>query len=1278
MDTGSGAEPSGPSRTLHSPPPSPPPFPSFPSPTSPTSSRGTKRGAGTLSLTWKAVDRPERRRREAGKDQLEAEDGGYSDEASDLADATQDEISQTREGFVKLSPNDELDTPSTPATRGSKASSPCTNGLGPIAAASPEPLDDFGASPEESAVSRGADGPESVSNGKALADLARKAGTCAERFPQRLPLKESAGCLDSASGSVDELCFARPKKRPLSPNPSSASDASRGGEDERPTARPRVDALATPGAFEDHQSRRESVARAFESKDSGPSSGGQGNLNGHHLAPAPGGGLRVRDFVDSRWMTKLCEESLRFHLLCGRYRPLLRHVIEKFHVYIQRKEERDCLRSAQPKTENAGDAAPGKAGPPGDEDLTDSLLEKKVKSRGEPEAPPTDLDGAPDAAKDANGSAASLVKQEEPCASEKDTPSVSGTSVDASGDADASSLSSSPPSDDVLRDSLLHPLPPPLPVPPSSPLVSTPFRVPVRLVLRGALPQPPASPLSAASAQAFPSPAFLLPFAENAEEEALQQAVFERLYANRDATWCRRYFWKYQGDFDVPVKTLNQLSVLLPLPLLKKLIYFHARIKKVWPFPVLAWLSSSSRALAMNRWGNELDALERLGLFPTAALASAGLGCVSKGRGGAKSGVVGKKPGLRDFPAATGACHRAPPSWEARAATAGSPGPSHGAKSAPRLGMDPRERLRGEAAHAGGKRAVAQRRQRKMLLEQRRPRQSRLRAGSQAGEKESEGPRGGDSREEKENESEECGSRETETPPGPGTQGRGEEEGGSVEARGAHEGAGLTRVKSEGGDAGAQRRQVAEEGEKRGSEENTSPGKDQVDGDEAETEREKEGEDEKDGDVEASEEEREKDEEEDGTDEDARRGRAEEEDEEQEWRAKGFAGRGEAELVRDMAEQLWRHLELLHCPSLARDEKDDANSSAGAEGTEREEGGEDESDASLSPQNASLRRRDASAASRVGDGAQTATGSADVGEGPFRHLEAREGNGGPPVCLASDASSKNSDDTPDVPRGTSTLLTRRREDRRVSVSSSGSQFACIPPGCGARGVAAALPGHAPRLADAPLASRQLSVAATHASGAAGAPVKGHSAFSAAIAQASAATQHHLLLRRLGEAVSGAGRPPSLSSLTSALFGRGGLLEGHEDRERAGRTGRDAESAHGFESSSRENREQNLETLKNELVRHLLRERESERVKHAATSGSEDSDGQGRRAHPDARARPGLDFARRGGASEERCAASAADRGDEPPAPERPGDDVRLTFGQAAVLELLKQRAAALR
>lgn len=232
-----------------------------------------------------------------------------------------------------------------------------------------------------------------------------------------------------------------------------------------------------------------------------------------------------------------------------------------------------------------------------------------------------------------------------------------------------------------LKESLLYPLPPPIPLSSSSPLIATPYKVPVSLILRGLLPHPPTSPSPCFSSSCFSSssstsstsssshlssvtssgsprsrlppvppsspphaspcdtpspqpfsaapspssssssfvpipPSLALHFEENREHDELQQTVFERLYANRDAAWCRRYFLKYQNDFDVSLKTLNRLSVLLPLPILKKLVVFHSRIKKVWPLPILAWMSSSSRTLAMRTWGIELDTLERRGGVP--------------------------------------------------------------------------------------------------------------------------------------------------------------------------------------------------------------------------------------------------------------------------------------------------------------------------------------------------------------------------------------------------------------------------------------------------------------------------------------------------------------------------------------------------------------------------------------------------------------------------------------------------------------------------------------
>lgn len=351
--------------------------------------------------------------------------------------------------------------------------------------------------------------------------------------------------------------------------------------------------------------------------------------SGEYLPQATGGGMKLRDFRESRWMRKLCEESLKFHLTCGRYRDLLsRHVLEKFRVYAKLRQEAG---QAGERKEQTGRVEEGK-----DEETAETRDEQGEEDGSRVsncEVSSADQKGMP---------AAPTMTEDKSGAPPVQTPRVEG------GPQRKNSFSSFLSS---LKESLLYPLPPPVRLSSSSPLIATPYRVPVSLVLRGLLPHPPTSPspwfccsesscfsssssfhspnapsscfhsgdASLAASSCAPSATSFVPvppslasrFEENREQEELQQTVFERLYANRDAAWCRRYFLKYQQDFDVSLKTLNRLSVLLPLPILKKLIIFHSRIKRVWPLPILAWMSSSSRTLAMRTWGAELDALER-------------------------------------------------------------------------------------------------------------------------------------------------------------------------------------------------------------------------------------------------------------------------------------------------------------------------------------------------------------------------------------------------------------------------------------------------------------------------------------------------------------------------------------------------------------------------------------------------------------------------------------------------------------------------------------------
>ncbi|KEP67311.1 UNVERIFIED_CONTAM: hypothetical protein HHA_223610 [Hammondia hammondi] len=1262
MEAELGAQPAGPSARMLPGSSSP-----SPSPSSPASSRGTKRGARTLSLAWKTVEKSSMRHREE-----EAEDGGRSDDASDSAEALSRELPEKPEELSKMSPSD-ADTPSTPATRGSKTSSPSANGFAAATAASPaEPLEGCpGVSLDESLDSKATDKDLSTVDVVTLSNCRQSDASCGT-FPRNGP-----ECPATASRAA--ALPSRPK-RPLSPNPA-ASDASNGGEEERRAVKPRLSgpAPASPGSCDDCGQNREregsGPSSPFEGKDCGGTSGpGLSHVLHSHLAPAPGGGLRVRDFVDSRWMTKLCEESLKYHLLCGRYRLLVRHVIEKFRVYVQKKaEESSCGRKAKGENEALREGPERQSSqtetPHGRERRDDEAAALREKKEGGSHG------HASEAAQLNSGATASVVKNEKESVSRlvKEEPGLSASDEkptgveraesDRAGDTDSCCSRRSMPSDDALRDRLLHPLPAPLPVSASSPLVSTPFRVPVRLILQGAMPQPQVRP---EASDTFPSPAFLLPFTENVQEETLQQAVFEQLYANRDATWCRRYFWKYQNDFDVPVKTLNQMSVLLPLPLLKKLVYFHARFKKVWPVPVLAWISSSSRALSMSRWGKELDALERLGLFPSAP-----------SRVTATNSRAGKPPGDRRSFFSSGA-----PAWERAAVHSGA------------------ERLRTEAAHAVGGKSVAPRRQQKILL-QRRLGHSRFRPGRR-GEKGTQGLRKREEEKEKATEEKESGEadedsgdcgrkgrqaegRAAEIQPGQEAEEEGDKRGGRDGALGMH------AANGEGGEA---RQQGSGGGdEKVGGEEDGCElqGKDDATGEEAEAERETE---EKEGHVEASEDEREKAYEEEGTDEDTRRERAEEEEEEREWRAKGFAGKAEAELVRDMAEQLWRHLEKLHSPSLA---EDDANSSAGLAGTERDE--DVESDSSMSPQNARLRHALASL-KRSPEASDRQS---------YQLLEARERRA--PLAV-SDTSKNSSDDAcPDAPLS-AVLLARKRSERNFC--GAASSLSQVPESSGASHALAELPVSCPTLSLAVASSRrklslplqnsrvQVSLPASGSGSPACAsspvcaaacdlqapplfrapgpeeagravkrgPERGQKTLCAAVAPASkvtaSAAQHHVLLSRLGEAVCGAGRGPSLSSLTNALFGRpaGPLVGG----ERAAR----GDTAQVHASLERRREQENLEALKKELVRHLMRERESERT--TRQTPSDDSERERLRAAREQCARTVLDFLyERMAPKSEGGARGDRDRGGTPGA-RAAADDPRLTFGQAAVLELLKQRA----
>ncbi|PFH35900.1 hypothetical protein BESB_055510 [Besnoitia besnoiti] len=1267
-------------------------------------------------------------------------------------------------------------------------------------------------------------------------------------------------CADGGLFSLPASSPAGPKRR-TPPGPSPSSDARPcAAEDRAPAKKCAVlPAASTPAAGhgEQREQSRErggiaAAATGGDAKEGGGASRAGTVLahGGHHpssalLAPAPGGGMRVRDFMESRWMGTLCEESLKFHLLCGRYRPLVRHVIEKFQLYVQHKEEEErhaCSQGSKREKSGGAEAAGARAeAPAGDHErrLEGASCGAKGEVKGEEgedrgTSAPENCHAA-GAVKEApiEGAGIKRVKEEiQDLTLDEDTQHSVASLLDdkrcatrpCSPNPDAVAASA----DASLKDSLLYPLPPPAALSASSPLVSTPYRVPVRLILRGLLPHPPTSPAAAASsassAALLSSPAFVFPFLESAEEDALQQAVFERLYANRDATWCRRYFWKYQNDFDVSVKVLNQLSVLLPLPILKKLVYFHARIKKVWPMPVLAWISSSSRAVAMMRWGRELDALERCRLICASQLsgragsraAAAWTRAPVKGRGTKTAGAlgaIGKKPCMRFFTATALAASASTPQ---RSAAAG--GPCDGADG---------------SLASGTKRKGAQRsRQRKMLLLQQRRLQPQARVrGAGRGARdddESESRRGEPDSQREENEDEEeseesCKKAEKEAngefeAADAGKEGCGKGEESGPEGQGSVESSGVTELKKDERDSneelgeegvGAEGREDSETaeasgpangaatGEKSGGDETEADGGrakgeelEAADDDGQEKEKElddadREQDEEKDvkvenGDGDANDEKGEEEEEDDAA-EDANQEAAEEDKEDQEWRAKGFAGKVEAQLVRDMAEHLWRYLETLHYPPAAGSEKDEEAASACVDSAEREEGpgSVEESDSSLSPQRA------VGARVALQPGVSGARALEASERDKLRKTEEEEVERQKSAHARGAAQGRKPLTLPPLPRSSPPSLPHSRDVSPVAAAGSphaafpsfgrngtGEKYfsrSCSPPssslfplcaspdflagGTSPREAAfsgsssfvgefapsssdfsrmppEAAVGHAARMHAVPSPfpaspSRASVLSSSAASDARGSsslprtlsstPTSAKSPYEAAVEAAaslqraifhrergrerpapggplsviaaaaeasSAAAQHQRLLSRLGEELKETAGPSSLAGLANALLThRGRRSDAGPPRNRDARLDAGAASERGggpHVAFERRMEKENLETLKKELFRHLVREREQElhREKSGAMGGSGRDEGLG-----------GAQGGERGGRKEERGKSffdmvyerMGFPQGDRRAAVQVGGreEDRGLAIGPAALAELLRQRAASL-